>query len=249
MGSLNPDRQVLAQFTDLMFKHARRDAFISLRVFPDKGSKNAQPIDIEPIRVGDKDLLDITVIRATQAATWHEPAIFCPPVATFKNDQNAKTDNLCEGPCVSVECDQSPYAARLTLEALLGTATAVVASGGEWTNPETGAIEPKLHLHWRLKKPTSTEAEHELLRELRELATKLVGGDAPIYRLFTRSAGPALGIVRARQGLQKLLPSLTTRLILQRRLSTFAMRSALRHSLTSASKPTAGSSKPMITQP
>ena len=34
-----------------------------------------------------------------------------------------------------------------------------------------------MHLHWRLKRPASTEAEHELLRELRELATNLVGGD------------------------------------------------------------------------
>ena len=71
----------------------------------------------------------------------------------------------------------APTWARSTLEALLGTATAIVASGGEWTNPETGEIEPKVHLHWRLKKPTATKAEHDLLSEARELATKLVGGD------------------------------------------------------------------------
>ena len=85
MGSLNPDRRALAQFTDLMFKRARRDAFISLRVFPDRGSKSAQPIDIEPILIDDKDFLDVAVIRAEQAANWHEPAVFCPPVATFQN--------------------------------------------------------------------------------------------------------------------------------------------------------------------
>ena len=118
-----------------MFKHASPDGFVSLRLFPDKGSKKEKPIDIEPIRVGDKDFLNITVIRATQAATWHEPAVFCPPVATFLDHKNAKTDNLCEGPCLSVECDQAHYAARSTLEALLGTATAVVESGGEWINP------------------------------------------------------------------------------------------------------------------
>ena len=54
MGSLTPDRQVLAQFTDLMFKRARRDAFISLRLFPDKGNKKERPIDIEAIRINDK---------------------------------------------------------------------------------------------------------------------------------------------------------------------------------------------------
>ena len=62
----------------------------------------------------------------------------------------------------------APTEARSMLEALLGAATAVVASGGEWTNPETGEIEPKVHLHWRLKKPTATKAEHDLLREARE---------------------------------------------------------------------------------
>ena len=136
MSSLNPDREMLAQFAGLMFKHARPDAFVSLRLFPDKGSKKDKPIDIEPIRVGDKDFLNITVIRATQAATWHEPAVFCPPVATFLDQKNAKTSNLCEGLCLSVECDQAPRVARSTLEALLGTATAVVESGGEWTNPD-----------------------------------------------------------------------------------------------------------------
>ena len=178
MIHLTPDREMLAQFAGLMFKHARPDAFVSLRLFPDKGSKNDKPIDIESIQIGDKDFLNITLIRATQAATWHEPAVFCPPVATFRDSKNAKTDNLCEGPCLSVECDQSPYAACAALEALLGAATAVVTSGGEWTDPQTGEIEPKVHLHWRLKKPTSTKAEHELLKEARTLATRLVGGDA-----------------------------------------------------------------------
>ena len=59
--------------------------------------------------------------------------MFCPPVATFKNTKNAKTDNLYEGPGLSTECDQNPREARTTLEALLGAATAVVESGGEWT--------------------------------------------------------------------------------------------------------------------
>jgi hypothetical protein len=65
LNSLNPDREMLAQFASLMFKHARPDAFISLRLFPDKGSKREKPIDIEPIRIGDKDFLNIAVIRAT----------------------------------------------------------------------------------------------------------------------------------------------------------------------------------------
>ena len=51
--------------------------------------------------------------------------------------------------------------------------TPVVASGGEWTNPKTGEIEQKLHLHWRLKKPTATAEQHDMLKEARKLATEL----------------------------------------------------------------------------
>ena len=67
--------------------------------------------------------------------------------------------------------------ARQTLEAILGPATVIVASGGQWTNPETGEIEPKLHLHWRLNKPTTTTGRACHAREARKLATELVGGD------------------------------------------------------------------------
>ena len=178
MSSLNPDREMLAQFAGLMFKRARPDGFVSLRAFPDKSKeKKEKPIFVDPIRVGDRDFLEIATERARQAAAWPTPAVYCPPIATFRDHKNAKTDNICEGVCLSVECDQRPLEARQTLEALLGTATAVVESGGEWTNPATGEIEPKVHLHWRLKKPTATKAEHDLLREARELATRLVGGD------------------------------------------------------------------------
>jgi hypothetical protein len=183
MGSLAPDRQVLAQFKDLMFKHARGDAFISLRSFPDKGSKSERAIHTEAIRINDREFLNIAVIRATQAANWHEPAVFCPPVATFQDASSAKTDNLCEGPCLSVDCDQYPHNARATLENLLGPATAIVESGGEWTNPETGEAEPKVHLHWRLKETARTSQEHASLYEARTLATRLVGADATAVSL------------------------------------------------------------------
>lgn len=95
---LVPDREMLGQFASLMFKHTRPDGFVSLRSFPDKGSKKEKPIHIEAIPIGDKDFLNVTVIRATQAATWHEPAVFCPPIATFLTSKNAKTENLYEAP-------------------------------------------------------------------------------------------------------------------------------------------------------
>src|SRR5262249_732776 len=70
-----------------------------------------------------------------------------------------------------------PQAARITLENVLGPATIVVRSGGKWTNPETGEIEDKLHLHWRLKVPARTADDIKKLKRARRIGTELVGGD------------------------------------------------------------------------
>jgi hypothetical protein len=64
------------------------------------------------------------------------------------------------------------------LESILGPVTIAVASGGQWMDPETGVFEDKLHLHWRLKEPTRSSADHLRLKMAREMATKLVGADA-----------------------------------------------------------------------
>ena len=176
-GKLIPDREVLLQFVALMFKNADTRGYVSLRAFKDNDKRDEGPIFTDPIRLNDPDFAAILFERARQAATWDDPAVFCPPVTAFQNHQNAKTDNIFEGVDLSTECDQLPLLARHRLEALLGTATVVVESGGEWMNPETGEIEPKVHLHWRLKVPTRNKAEHELLKEARTLATNLVGGD------------------------------------------------------------------------
>jgi hypothetical protein len=176
-GKLIPDRDALVLFVDTMFKNADTRGYVSLRAFRDNDKRDEKPILIEAIRLNDPDFAAILFERARQAATWDDPAVFCPPVTTFQNHQNAKTDNIFEGVDLSTECDQFPLLARHRLEALLGTATVVVESGGEWMNPETGEIEPKVHLHWRLKVPTRNKVEHELLKEARTLATNLVGGD------------------------------------------------------------------------
>src|SRR5262249_38284115 len=54
------------------------------------------------------------------------------------------------GVALSVECDAKPAEIRRKLEAILGPATVVVASGGVWRDEATGTVEDKLHLHWRL---------------------------------------------------------------------------------------------------
>lgn len=173
---LLPNEQDLARFAAAVFKHADPKGIVSLRAFFD-AKKDAPPLFIEPISVGDPQFLAVVVERGKQAANWREPAVFCPPVVTLKNGRNAKADNVHEGVTLPVECDKEPAAALSFLREILGEPTVIVASGGEWTNPNTGEVEEKVHVHWRLKVPTRTPQEHANLREARDLAVKLVGAD------------------------------------------------------------------------
>lgn len=71
----------------------------------------------------------------------------------------------------------SPACARSYLEKLLGPATCIVASGGEWLNPETSEVEPKLHLHWRLNVPARGKDELAKLKQARSIACDIIGAD------------------------------------------------------------------------
>jgi hypothetical protein len=176
-GALHPDVQSLQRFSAAMFKHADQRGFISFRAFPDLKGKG-DPLFTTPISLGDPQFLAVASELAAQAAQWHKPAVFCPPVVTLRDARNAKADNVREGVALSVECDQDPNGALATLREILGDPTIIVASGGEWENPETGEVEKKLHIHWRLKSTAATPADHTRLREARDLATRLVGGDS-----------------------------------------------------------------------
>jgi P4 family phage/plasmid primase-like protien len=174
-----PDRKHIAVFVLALFKHATAGNWVSLRAFPDKGENNSKPCKTTPVKLnGDlKVLIDQAYRDAELAASAYEKVVFCPPVATFDKPYHARVEDLAEGLELSVECDKAAATARVRLEALLGPATLVVESGGEWIDPKTDEVEPKLHLHFRLKVPTRQEAEHVLLTELRKLATLLVNGD------------------------------------------------------------------------
>jgi hypothetical protein len=179
---LLPDTEKLGRFCAAIFKRANPLGIVSLRAFPD-AAKDAPPLFIDPISVGDPQFLAVVTERARQAANWDRPVVFCPPVVTFRTAKNAKKDNVLEGVALSVECDKTPNAALVFLKEVLGDPTVIVASGGEWENPETGEVERRVHIHWRLKIPTATPADHERLREARDLAAKLVGSDATAIAL------------------------------------------------------------------
>ena len=171
------DREAIEAFVAAVFRYASKGTFINLRAFHD-AKDGKPPLFVDPVAVGTASLIDQICIRIHEAAADPEPHVFCPPICTFIEPNGAAAENLAEGVALSVECDQNAEAARKKLSSVLGVEpTAIVASGGTWKNPETGRLEAKLHLHWRLVEPTRDAADHERLREARALAAELVGAD------------------------------------------------------------------------
>lgn len=170
------DREQLEQFFNALFCHSI-DGFVSLRGFD---SDNKPAGHWQAVSVSDsKAVIDHAEKLASELAQWAVPAVFCPPVATFKTQQGAKESDLCEGVALSVDIDSGDtLKAKDKLVSLLGRPTIVVYSGGEVTDQLTGEILPKLHIHWRLSEPTSEPSEHKLLKEARTLATAIIGADA-----------------------------------------------------------------------
>jgi uncharacterized protein DUF3987 len=175
---LEPDHDQLARFVTAMFKHASGGTFVSLRAFYETDS--AKPFQISAIKLnGDLNkLITNAMNNAKVAANARSKVVFAPPISTFTNHKHAREIDLAEGLALSVECDKRTKAAKDMLQRLLGEPTVVVASGGEWTNPETGEIEPKLHTHYRLQAPARSKEQQQKLKLARRFATKLVGGDA-----------------------------------------------------------------------
>jgi Protein of unknown function (DUF3987)/Primase C terminal 2 (PriCT-2) len=175
-GRLEPDRDQLEIFIEAVFRYCSKEGVVSLRAFFEDGGSKPFRITNISLKGGLKFLIEAAVDDAYRAANNPKPVVFCPPIAVFAPTGRAREQDLLEAPVFSVELDQNPSAALATLERLLGPATLVVRSGGVWVNPATGEGEDKLHGHWRLKQPARGENIIKL-KQLRKLATALVGGD------------------------------------------------------------------------
>ena len=172
---MNPDIEAITEFRAALFKHASPDTFIAARAFRDDGTQ-APPLLIRTTPT--RDAVGVVLDMANEAAGSSFAVVVAPPIATFRTPAGAAESNLAEGVAISVDADTAdPDAAREVLTKLLGEPTVVVASGGKWTDPETGEVRDRLHLHWRLAQPTHHLGEHRRLRLARELAAQLVGGD------------------------------------------------------------------------
>jgi AAA domain len=174
-GVLEPDRDQLEIFVNALFRYAH-DGVVSLRSFFENRSEAFQIVPLPLNGSGLVGLIDIAEKMARHAANAAEAAVFCPPLATFRDGRRATEADIETGPVLSVECDADPFRACTKLEAILGPATVIVRSGGLWINPASGEQADKLHLHWRLAEP-ATGKQLALLKRARTLATRLAGGD------------------------------------------------------------------------
>src|SRR5262249_9531678 len=172
--ALEPDRDQIEMFVDAIFRHAGSQGFVAIRSFYENGD--------EPFRIsgtslagGPRFLVDVAEDDARRAAQFPKPVVFCPPLAVFAGKDRARERDIIAGLALSVECDQHPQDARSRLAALIGPATAVVRSGGTWTNGN-GEAEDKIHAHWRLARPAQGDRLAEL-KPKRDITARIVGGD------------------------------------------------------------------------
>ena len=176
---LNAHRPEVAQFVSALFRYADPGTYVSLRAF-DQFDRGKAAILIQGMQVGNDltSIIDGAHAAAQKVANLDFAAVFAPPVATFKDAQRARDIDLANGVAISVDLDEGDARIAVArLESLLGPATLTMVSGSEWTDPVTGELVPKLHVHWRLSEPTRTPEEHGKLRHARWLAAALVGAD------------------------------------------------------------------------
>lgn len=179
MPDLSADREELTRFVSALFRYAEAGTFASLRAF-DQFKRSVPPELIWPVKInGDLGkLVDLAAKAATKCVIAQKSVVFAPPICTFTNPDRARGVDLANGLTLSIELDEGDTVAeRKKMEALLGPATVVVASGGDWVNETTGEVHTKLHLHWRLSEPTKELEDHEKLRQARDIAARLTGAD------------------------------------------------------------------------
>lgn len=173
------DRNAVTTFVAAMFPYASPCVTLQLRVFAE--GQQGPALKLQPHRFEDAAGLATAAAEVAQWAADHDAAaVFCPPLVGFSppagEETRAREQDVAEAYALTIECDVSPAASVARVAAIIGPPTVLVASGGEWINPDTGEVEPKLHAHWRLNEP-ATGDQLVRLKQLRRLAADYAGAD------------------------------------------------------------------------
>lgn len=173
------DMSQIEKFVDALFPYAM-NGVVSLRSFYHSSDKPALYKNWTWPNALDNAAITTQASKlATLTANSKQGAVFCPPVATFKDSSSATESNLCEGVALSIDIDEGDIQKNVDLLiSVIGQPTVIVNSGGSVIDKETGESQNKVHLHWRLVEPTETPEEHARLKEARMLATAIIGADA-----------------------------------------------------------------------
>lgn len=162
----------LSTFVSTIFKHCTSGGDVCLYVFPHTGQRFAEKQEW----VGRHDLSAMN--RMIDYARNRPSSVFSPPVALYGpgvNESGRRTSadhNVLEAPAIALELDDTPTESRELAEAVLGTPTLVIRSGGV-----TVTGEDKLHLYWRLSQPARTTDERRRLKAIRGALAEVFNGD------------------------------------------------------------------------
>lgn len=184
IASYIADANEIRKYEDAIFRNCT-DGYRQLRMFREGQKKECwggrvteDGYQWPAFLVTDREQwIEAARYKASIAALQDQPINVCPPASTFIGPTKATKADICQGAAIMVECDERPSQTRLAIAALLGPATIIVASGGQWTDPDSGHVEDKVHIYWRLKKPSQTGEEHDKLYECNDLAARIVASD------------------------------------------------------------------------
>lgn len=172
------NRAQIAKYLELIFPHCG-DGHLAIRGFYGTRGKRPPIITSVPLKAGLAnlgDIIDRCEAMAMQAAQSLDPINLAPPACLFQTPVRACQANILWAPTIAVDIDEGlsgdPAAGVVAIEAVIGPATVVVASGGR-----TAAGHDKLHAHWRLTAPADRQAALGDLQQARALAAALGGGD------------------------------------------------------------------------
>ncbi len=175
---LAADREMIGQFYGAIYHHADAGGYVSLRTF--EHEPGTPPVENRAVQINGDGLAPL-IAQATgaanRAARHPRPAVFAPPPCTFTNARHAAESDLLNGLAIIAECDASPVAARARLDGILGAPSLVAESGGLWTDRETGEMQPRLHVYFRLAEPTRAPTDHGRLKRANRLVAALTGSD------------------------------------------------------------------------